>query len=133
MKKSLLFTLSIVLSCSMNLYAQEEDSKQEDGYVFNVIKEVPTTSIKNQYRSGTCWSFSTLSFVESEILRMGKGDYDLSEMYVVYKIYSDKAKKYVRTHGSLNFGGGGALNDPIDVIEKYGMVPRRSLLRIKHW
>lgn len=123
MKKSLLFALSIILPFSMNLYAQEEDSIQNEGYVFTVVKEVPVTSVKNQYRSGTCWSFSTLSFVESELLRMGKGDYDLSEMYAVYKIYSDKAIKYVRTHGVLNFGGGGALNDPIDVIEKYGMVP----------
>ncbi|MFC2086292.1 aminopeptidase C [Bacteroidota bacterium] len=124
MKKNLLLAICVLfLSSSISLNAQEEDSTQNEGYVFTVVKDIPATPVKNQYRSSTCWSFSTLSFVESEILRMEKGDYDLSEMYVVYKIYSDKAKKYVRTHGALNFGGGGALNDPIDIIDKYGMVP----------
>lgn len=124
MKKILFFALCVlILSFSMNLFAQEKDSIQDEGYVFTIDKEIAATSIKNQFRSGTCWSFSTLSFIESELLRMGKGDYDLSEMFAVYKIYSEKATKYVRTHGSLNFGGGGALNDPIDVIAKYGMIP----------
>ena len=121
MKKSLLFALSFAITIA--LIAQEEEPKKDEGYVFTIEKEVPATSVKDQYRSGTCWSFSTLSFIEAELLRMDKGNYDLSEMYVAYKVYSDKAEKYVRTHGALKFSGGGALNDAIDVIAKYGIIP----------
>ena len=111
----------LLLSISAN--SQDAETKKDSGYVFTMIKNLPATSVKNQYRSGTCWSFSTISFVESELLRMGKGEFDLSEMYCVWNVYSDKADKYVRAHGSLNFGGGGALNDVLDVIKNHGMVP----------
>ncbi|NOZ47502.1 MAG: aminopeptidase [Chlorobi bacterium] len=114
------FLFSIVV---LTGFSQDNDTLSEKGYHFTMEKQIPATSVKNQYRSGTCWSFSTLSFIESELLRMGKGDYDLSEMFCVWHVYSDKADKYVRAHGSLNFGGGGALNDPLDVIKNYGMVP----------
>ncbi len=117
---SLLFISAIVL----NATAQEKaDTTKPEGYKFNMVKQVKTTSVKDQYRSGTCWSFSGLSFVESEMMRQGKDSSDLSEMFVVYHVYSDKAVKDVRMHGKFNFGGGGALNDPIDVIAKYGIVP----------
>ena len=92
-------------------------------YEIKDIKRNKTTSVKNQARSGTCWSFSTISFIESEMLRKGKPEVDLSDMFVVRQCYSDKAKKYVRLHGSLNFGAGGAGTDPLYVLDKYGMVP----------
>ncbi len=118
---SLLFVSILIL----NAAAQEEkaDTTKPEGYKFTMVKQVKTTSAKNQSRSGTCWSFSTLSFIESEMLRLGKDSVDLSEMFVVYHVYSDKAVKDVRMHGKFNFGGGGAVNDPIDVILKYGIVP----------
>ena len=71
-----------------------------------IINEVPCTSIKNQARSGTCWSFGTTSFIESELIRMGKGEFDLSEMFTIRCTYEDHAKAYVRDHGYLNFGSG---------------------------
>lgn len=102
------------------------NSMAQDGYGFKDVKILKTTSVKDQNRSGTCWSFSTLSFIESEMIRMGKGEADLSEMYVVWNCYSDKAKLYVRMHGHLNFGGGGAIHDALNVIRDYGMMPEEA-------
>ena len=78
----------------------------EPQYEFSTIKENPITSIKNQYRSGTCWCFSALSFIESEIIRTKGETLDLSEMFVVGKSYRDRAVKYVRLDGHLNFAAG---------------------------
>ena len=95
----------------------------QTGYEFTIIKDLPSTPVKNQYRSGTCWSFSGLSFFESELLRMGKGEINLSEMFVVRTTYSGKADKYVRMHGNNNFAGGGAFNDVTWTLANYGIVP----------
>lgn len=68
---------------SMSLSAQEaKEEPKEEGFVFTTVKELPITSIKNQNRAGTCWCYSSMAFLESELLRMGKGEYDLSEMYI---------------------------------------------------
>lgn len=124
MKKLLLIVLSIFTVSY--IFAQDDSKEKQKGYQFETIKEVKASTIKNQYRSGTCWSFATLSFVESEVLRKGGDELDLSEMFVVRQVYSDKAKRHVRMHGHFNFGGGGALNDPIDIIEKYGIMPEKA-------
>ncbi len=100
--------------------ASDQDSK---GYQFTIVKENPSTPVKNQFKSSTCWSFSSLAFLESELLRMGKGEFDLSEMFVVKHIYAEKAKRYVRFQGAINFAGGGAFHDALHVFEEYGMVP----------
>ena len=118
--KILLSVFMISLLSSFSLFAQNED---DSGYDFTTIKRLDATSVKNQYRSGTCWSFSGLSLLESEMLRKGKEAVDLSEMWIVRHAYSDKAKKYVRFHGNLNFAGGGAFHDVTNMIEKYGIVP----------
>ena len=102
---------------------EKKEGEKEKAYQFTAIKDIPCTSVKDQYRSGTCWSFSGLGFLEAEMLRLGKPSVDLSEMFVVYHAYSDKAVKYVRMHGSLNFGGGGAFHDVTNVIRNYGIVP----------
>ena len=123
MKKT--FLLSIIALFAIVAYSQDTKNKKKDdeGYKFTIVKELPATSVKNQYRSGTCWSFSGISFLESELLRTGKGEYDLSEMFIVRNAYSDKATKYVRLHGNLNFGSGGAFHDVTNMIKKYGIVP----------
>lgn len=107
--------------------AQPQPKQEAPEYVFETVKELPITSIKNQYRSGTCWCFSALSFVESELLRMGKGEYDLSEMFVVSHSYSDRAEKYVRLDGKLNFAAGSSFGDVLHVIRDYGMVPQEAM------
>ncbi|MEI6695156.1 MAG: C1 family peptidase [Bacteroidota bacterium] len=126
MKKNLLkfslLLLSLVFATTF-LNAQDEKDKKPEGYKFTIEKQIKATTVKNQCKSGTCWSFSTFSFIESELIRMGKGDYDISEMFSVRHAYADKAEKFVRMHGSINFGGGGAAHDVTDMIRKYGMVP----------
>ncbi|MDU1904510.1 MAG: C1 family peptidase [Dysgonomonas sp.] len=117
MKKILL--ASAVLLSAFGLSAQNNES----GYQFSVVKENPITSIKNQGSSGTCWSFSGVGFLESELLRMGKGEHDLSEMYIVRRNYEDKAVKYLRLDGYLNFAQGGSFADVIETLDEYGVVP----------
>ncbi len=99
---------------------------QDEGYKMTDSKTVPVTSVKNQYKSGTCWSFSALGFYEAELMRMGKGEYDLSEAYIIRHSYIDKAERYLRFHGALNFGGGGAFHDATNVMKTYGIVPESA-------
>jgi len=99
---------------------------QETGYTFKEKINIDVTSVKDQYRSGTCWSFASVSFLEAELMRVGMGEYDLSEMFLVYNCYSDKVDKYVRMHGKTNFGGGGLAHDLILVWKKYGLVPEEA-------
>lgn len=94
------------------------------GYEWETIVDIEATPVKNQGASGTCWSYATTSFIESEMMRMGKTPIDLSEMYTVRKVYQDKGEKYIRLHGYLNFAQGGALPDVLYVIKKYGAVPQ---------
>ncbi len=110
------FMLAAILSSSM--YAQDND-----GYQFTTVKEVKISPVKNQNRTGTCWCFSGLGFLESELLRMGKGEHDLSEMFIVNHSYKDKADKYVRLHGYLNFAQGGSFGDVLYAAKHYGLVP----------
>ena len=103
-----------------SVYAQGE-ADNETGFQFDTISMVPTTPVKNQYKSGTCWSFATTSFVETEILRTTAKTYDLSEMYFVYYGYKAKAESFVRLHGKANFGPGGQAHDVMNVIREHGM------------
>lgn len=109
------------------LLAQDTLRNKKDGnYIFTIKKDIEANEVQNQNRTGTCWSFSALSFVESELMRMGKGKHKLSEMYVVRKAYEDKAENYVRMHGMANFSQGGAFHDIPHVISKYGIVPQEA-------
>lgn len=114
-----------LLFTSFGAFAQDENEEAK-GYQFEDEIYINNTPVKNQYRSGTCWSFSGLAFVEAEILRQTGKEYDLSEMFVVNHTYSDKATKYVRMNGNLNFGGGAEVTDVFRVIELYGMMPESA-------
>ena len=117
--------LKFILSAVVLAIACTALSAQE--YEFTTVKENPITSIKNQYRSGTCWCFSALSFIESEILRTKGVEVDLSEMFVVGKSYRDRAVKYVRLDGHLNFAAGSSFGDVLHVIDDYGIVPQDAM------
>ena len=91
MKKTILLAALGLISLS----ALAQDKPQEEGFVFTTVKENPITSIKNQNRSSTCWSFSSLGFLESELLRTGKGEYDLSEMFVVHAHFTGGADRHL--------------------------------------
>lgn len=124
--KSLRVSGLLLLSLlSLNLSAKKGDGERASAYKleFSDVKILPNTSVKDQFRTGTCWSFSGLSFLESEMLRLGKPEVDLSEMFVVWHAYSEKAEKDVRVHGALNFSAGGAFHDVTNMIRKYGIVP----------
>ena len=123
MKKTIL--IAALGLFSLNIMAQ--DAKPEEGFVFTTVKENPITSIKNQNRSSTCWSFSTLGFIESELLRLGKGEYDLSEMFVVHKTMQDRGVNYVRYHGDSSFSPGGSFYDVMYCIKNYGIVPQEVM------
>jgi len=118
----------IIIFQDKQLEAQNHDTCR---YKFTPLKLLNATPVKNQYNSSTCWSFSVISMLESELLRLNKGNYDLSEMFIVRYVYPAKALKYVRMHGHINFTAGGATNDVTDVIKKYGIVPEDTYPAIK--
>lgn len=119
MKK--LIATSLLLACVCS--ATNAGAQEKDEYVFTPVKELKITPVKNQNRTGTCWSFSGIGFLEAELLRQGKGEYDLSEMFVVSHSYKDKADKFVRLHGCLNFAQGGSFGDVLYATKHYGAVP----------
>jgi len=92
-------------------------------YKFNHTIDLECTSVKNQAKTGTCWSFATSSFIESELMRMNKGQHDLSEMFVVRNIYKDKARNYILRQGKANFSQGSLSHDLINIIKTGGLVP----------
>ena len=81
--------------------------EKKDSLVYEVIKENKITSIKDQNQSGTCWAYSSYAFLEAEVLRLGKGEVDLCESYLVFNTYMDRADKAIRTHGDASFSQGG--------------------------
>ena len=119
--------IKFILSAAAAALISANASAQTPEYEFTTVKENPVTSIKNQYRSGTCWCFSALSFIESEILRTKGIETDLSEMFVVGKSYHDRAIKYVRLDGHLNFAAGSSFGDVLHVIDDYGIVPQEAM------
>ena len=122
MKKITLFLAFTGMLSSLN--AQDIiTNKAGSDYRFTVVNDIEATEVQSQGRTGTCWSFSALSFIESEIMRMGGGKHELSEMFIVRNTYADKAEKYVRMHGYLNFGPGGAFHDVSEMIKAHGIVP----------
>jgi bleomycin hydrolase len=123
------FALAVFIMAGTAMYAQETakmSNKKDGGYHFTVIKDIEATEVQNQGRTGTCWSFSSLSFFESELLRMKKGKHNLSEMYIARKAYEEKAANYVRMHGNFNFGPGGAFHDIPYVAKKFGLMPEEA-------
>lgn len=118
MKK--LVTLITFVLIAMSVSAQSTKT-------FTTVKELPITSIKNQYRSGTCWDYGTLGYLESEILRKTGKTYDLCEMFVVSKDYMDNATHYVRMHGYSQISEGGSCDDVLEVIRKHGICPEDAM------
>jgi bleomycin hydrolase len=115
--------LAVILVIFLSPVILSQEAEKKEGYKFTSVKELPATPAKNQYKSSTCWSFSAISFLESELLRLGKGEYDLSEMFIVHNTYYDKAINYARWQGNVNFAAGGAFHDVLSVIENVGIVP----------
>lgn len=112
-------TFSILFAAIfVQLFAQKQEP-----YQFKAPSQLAATPVKSQDQTGTCWSFSTASFLESEALRMGKGTHNLSEMYVVRHVYRQKCENYVRRQGHAQFGEGGLAHDLLNAVAHYGIVP----------
>ncbi len=130
----LLSLLMVSLLCDTVVSADSVQAAQDTikGFQFTTVDSVAITSVKDQHRSGTCWAFSTLGFLESELLRMGKGEYDLSEMFVVSKTMMDRAEYCVRMYGDVKFAGGGSAYDVIYCMQNYGLVPQEVMPGIQY-
>lgn len=130
MKKA---TLLVALVLPVAVFGQDDLIKKLDGnesdsakkkFEFKNIIDLESTSVKNQGKSGTCWSYSTNSFLESEMVRIGKKPVDIAEIYTARCVYKDKAENYVRMHGDFSYGDGGACHDVINMYAKYGALPQ---------
>ncbi|MFV0589903.1 MAG: C1 family peptidase [Draconibacterium sp.] len=113
--KILSLSIALILTSPAILKAQGEKE------TFTIVKEVKHTPVINQGSTGTCWSFATTSFLESEIMRLGFPETNLSEMFFVYHTYENKAEDYLFFHGKNNFSQGGQAHDVINVLKEYGI------------
>lgn len=124
-----IFTLAIF---STSYWAQDNlvrsldknySDASKDGFKFTHIIELPSSPVKNQGSSGTCWSYATNSYIISEMIRDGREPVNLSEIYSARCVYIEKGKQFVKMHGATALGDGGSLHDVMDMIRKYGAVP----------
>lgn len=121
-------------SMSLGLIAQDvkKEDTETDGFQFTTVKEIPVTSVKDQHRSSTCWSFSSMGFLEAEVLREKGITVDLSEMYLVSWAMRERAELFVRLHGNATFAPGGAFADAMDLLRHHGLVPQEAMPGIKY-
>ncbi|WP_343747410.1 C1 family peptidase [Fluviicola sp.] len=123
MRKQILFS-ALALSTQI-AFGQTVTNAADSKYQFTKVVQLDATPVENQGMTGTCWSFSSLSFFESELIRLGhKNPAELSEMYIVRKAYEAKADRFIRMDGKINFSEGGAFHDIPYVIKRYGIVPK---------
>ena len=123
--------LSLLALAAPGSLAQQRAAIKTSDYQFTTVKELPVTPVKNQYRSGTCWCFSTLSFLESEAIKAKNikdpAQYpDFSEMFVVRRAYYDRAIKYVRLNGKMGFSAGSDFGDVLAVTATYGLMDQKA-------
>lgn len=95
-------------------------------FKFKEVIGLANTSVKNQASSGTCWSYSTNSFLESEMYKAGKEPVELAQIFSARNVYDDKADSYIRMHGAVSWGDGGACHDVINMYAKYGAMPQSA-------
>lgn len=108
----------------VNSLKNNQSANSASSFQFTEVVNIENTPVKNQGSSGTCWSYSANSFLESEMIRMGKQPVEISQIYTARNAYVEKGKNYVRMHGAISLGDGGALHDVINMYRKYGAVPQ---------
>jgi len=124
------------LAVSLSAFAQADSTQVKkdsvEGWQFTTVDSVPITRVKDQHRSGTCWAFSTLGFLESEVLRIKGKEVELSPMFVVSKTLIDRATYCVRLYNEPKFAEGGSAYDVIYCMEHYGLVPKSAMPGIRY-
>jgi len=108
----------------VNSLKNNQSANSAGSFQFTEVVNIENTPVKNQGSSGTCWSYAANSFLESEMIRMGKQPVEISQIYTARNAYVEKGKNYVRMHGAISLGDGGALHDVINMYRKYGAVPQ---------
>lgn len=108
----------------VNSLKNNQSANSAESFKFTDVINIENTEVKNQGSSGTCWSYSANSFLESEMIRMGKKPVEISQIYTARNAYIEKGKNYVKMHGAITLGDGGALHDVINMYRKYGAVPQ---------
>src|SRR6478609_2332469 len=119
--------MPLLASAQDDLIKKVEGNKSDSSkkkFTFTELINLENTAVKNQGSSGTCWSYSTNSFLESEMIRMGKQPVELSPIFSARNAYVEKGKNYVRMHGAVTLGDGGEIHDVINMYKKYGAVPQ---------
>ena len=124
MRKNLIFSAICAIAFSATAMAQAESAPYK--YEFTIVKENPATPVKDQASTGTCWCFATNSFIESELLRTGKGEHDLSEMFVVRHNYVRRIKDNILRRGNGNIGPGSIAHMYIWVMKNVGIMPEEA-------
>lgn len=119
-----LLTLAAFIGIHYIALSQEPVPTIDQQRAFTNEIMLPTTPVKSQDNTGTCWGFATTSFIESELMRNGKEPIDLSEMYIVWQVYMKKAEDYIRWEGKMNFGQGGLSHDQITAVQQAGLMPQ---------
>ncbi len=127
----LLFSGSLAFAQDNLVNSLKSNQSENANFKFTTIKEVGKTSVKNQGSSGTCWSYSGNSFLESEMIKKGKQPVDLAEIFTARNSYHDKAILYVLNSGAINYGDGGELHDVVNMYKKYGAVPQEVYSGLK--
>jgi bleomycin hydrolase len=110
----------------VNSLKNNQSANSAGSFTFTPVINAEATSVKNQKSSGTCWSYSTNSFLESEMIRMGKKPVDLADLFTARNAYIEKGINYVRMHGALTLGDGGACHDVTNMFAKYGALPQEA-------
>ncbi len=126
---ALLAVMPLMATAQDDLVKKLDGNKSDSAkkkFTFTHIIDLENTAVKNQGSSGTCWSYSTNSFLESEMARMGKKPVDIAEIYTARCVYTEKADNYVRMHGAVSWGDGGSCHDVINMYAKYGAVPQSA-------
>lgn len=108
----------------VNSLKSNQSANSKEAFKFTEVINIENTPVKNQGSSGTCWSYSANSFLESEMIRMGKAPVEISQVYTARNAYIEKGKNYVRMHGAITLGDGGALHDVINMYAQYGALPQ---------
>lgn len=123
MKKFSIIAALMALAFEVGAEEAADSVKQPEGFVFTDVITIPSTSVKDQNKSGTCWSFAGTGFIEDAVRKFKGDSLDLSEMYTVRQCYLDKARRDVRLHGAGNVSQGGSIIDVAYVMDRYGAMP----------